>query len=96
MHFNCKILGLYFLSALADTISSFNEGIRHDSSLYVSGFLFLIYEIDLSSLLLNVLNHDLLSLWLIDVVDPCLRKLIVSWISNIFWLFFLFGFLRRS
>lgn len=96
MHLYCKVLGLYFLPALTDSISSFNKGISHDSSLYVSGFLFLIDKIDLPRLFLEILNHNFLSLRLVDIINPCLWKFIVSWISDIFRLFFLFGFLRRN
>lgn len=97
MHLNGQVLGLYFLPALANSISSFDERIRHDSSLYVSGFLFFVNKVDLHRLFLEILDHNFLPCWLIDVIDACLWKFIVPWISDILMLlFFLFWYLHRN
>lgn len=96
MHLNGKVLGLNFLPALTDSVSSFNEWIRHDSSLYVSGFLFFVDEVDLPRFFLKVLDHDFLFFWLIDIIGPGLGKLIVSWISDILLFLILFGFFHRK
>lgn len=96
MHLNGKVLGLYFLPTFTDSISSFNEWIRHDSSFQISGFLFLVDEVHLSRLFLQVLNHNFLPFWLIDIVYPCLGKFIVSRISDVLMFLALLGFLHRK